>query len=294
MVISRQPTIQYNPQFLDFSRFYGFSIYLCNPYKGNEKGRVERIIRDIRTFLYAEEFIDLDDLNRKFHQWLIKRNNTIHRSTEKTPKELLSEERLIGLPQNNYLPRRIIQAVASKTALVEFDCNKYSVPGSCSSKAVEVIAYPQRIEIHISEKKVAMHKRSFAKRQIIQNPLHAEKLLKITPKFKMQRIYQLIIGMDAAFKDFILFQDDESQREQVAYQIFQLLKTHSRAMLVSAARELVSMNCFKIKALRNLLNLPEPKEGNPLWPQNIQLLNLTYEERNLKDYDPDTTNMEPT
>ena len=65
VVLSRHPTIEYNPKFLDFSRFYGFSIYLCNPYKGNEKGRVERLIRDIRTFLYAEEFTDLNDLDRK-------------------------------------------------------------------------------------------------------------------------------------------------------------------------------------------------------------------------------------
>ncbi len=294
VVISRQPTIKYNSQFLDFSRFYGFSIYLCNPYKGNEKGRVERIIRDIRVFLYAEDFVDLRDLNRKFHVWLTKRNNTIHRSTEKTPKELLSKERLIDLPKNNYLPRRIVQAVASKTALVEFDCNKYSVPGSCASKAVEVMAYPEKVEIHVSGKKIAIHKRSFAKRQIIQNPLHAERALKSTPNFKMRRIYQLIISMDSTFKDFIVFQDDENQREQIAYQIFQLLKTHSKAMLVSATRELVSMNCFKIKALRSLLNLEEPKEGDPLWPQNIQLLNLTYEERNLKDYDPNPTNMEST
>jgi len=294
VVLSRNPTIQYNPQFLDFSRFYGFSIYLCNPYSGNEKGRVERIIRDIRVFLYAEEFIDLNDLNKKFRQWLTKRNNTIHRSTTKTPQELLSKERLIALPQNAYLPRRIIQAVASKTALVEFETNKYSVPGTCTVKTVEIIAYPEKIEIHVAGKKVAVHKRCFAKRKIIQNPLHSEKLLNHTPQFKMQRILQLITNMDLEFKDFILHQDNDNQQEQAAYQLFQLLKTHSRKMLISAVRELNSMKCFKIKALCSLLHLPEPKEGDPLWPQNIQLLNLTYEERSLKDYDPDSTNMEPT
>lgn len=57
--------IEYNPQFLDFARFHGFSIHVCNPYSGNEKGRVERIIRDIRVFLYAETFDSLSDLNEK-------------------------------------------------------------------------------------------------------------------------------------------------------------------------------------------------------------------------------------
>jgi len=294
VVLTRHPTTQYNPNFLDFSRFYGFSIYLCNPYKGNEKGRVERIIRDIRVFLYAEEFTDLNDLNKKFHAWLTKRNNTIHRATNKTPQELFSQERLISLPANKYLPRRIIPAVASKLALIEFETNKYSVPSSWASKKVDIIAYPDKIEICMIGTKAVNHKRCFDKRQVIQNPLHSKKLLDRTPKFKMQRILQLITNMDVAFKDFVFYQDDENERMQVAYEIFQLLKTHSKTILISATRELKNMKCFKIKALRSLLHLPEPKEGDPLWPQNTKLLNLTYEERSLKDYDPNTENMEPT
>ena len=294
VVLTRHPETKYNPQFLDFSRFYGFSIYLCNPYKGNEKGRVERVIRDIRVFLYAEEFIDLNDLNNKFHQWLTKRNNTVHRSTTQMPQTLLSKERLISLPLNAYLPRRIIPAVASKTALVEFERNKYSVPSSWAAKKVEIIAYPDRIEICMIDKKMVTHKRCFGKKQTIQNPLHAEKLLNRTPQFKMQRIHQLIVNMDSTLKDFILQQDNDNQRIQAAYQLFQLLKTHSKTILISAVRELNSMKCYKVKALCSLLYLPEPKEGDLLWPKEIQLLNLTYEERSLKDYDPDSKNMEPT
>ena len=52
VVLSRKDSsIQYNPQFLDFARFFGFSIHVCNPYSGNEKGRVERLVRDCRVFL---------------------------------------------------------------------------------------------------------------------------------------------------------------------------------------------------------------------------------------------------
>ena len=294
VVLKRVPVIEYNSQFLDFSRFYGFSIYLCNPYKGNEKGRVERLIRDIRVFLYAETFVDLNALNRKFHLWLEKRNNTLHRSTGKTPKDLLIQEHLIRLPQETYPPRRIIPAVASKTALVEFETNKYSVPSTCAGKAVDIAAYPEDIHISLSEGKVATHKRSFGKKQMIQNPLHAERLLNHTPNFKMQRILQLITGMDEVFLGFIAKQDTEDERMRVAYEFFTLLKTHSRAMLISAVKELNAMPCFKIKALRSLLHLPEPKESTLLWPQNQKLLNLTYEERNLNDYDPDKTDLGTT
>jgi hypothetical protein len=277
--------IIYNPQFLDFARFYGFSLHACNPNSGNEKGRVERLIRDIRVFLYGETFIDLADLNGQFHLWLEKRNSTVHRSTDKTPKELLVYERLVHVPKNIYLARRIISARASKTALVEFETNKYSVPTSCAGKKVEIIAYPDRIEICVSGGKVAHHKRCFGKKQSVQNPLHAERLLEWTPQFKSQRILELMIGMDEVFNYFLIHQEDDSARTSVAYQLFTLLKSHSKAMLISAVKELNGMKCFKIKAVLSLLNLPAPKQGDPLWPQNKELLNLNYEERNLSDYD---------
>ena len=284
--------IEYNPQFLDFARFYGFSIYVCNPYSGNEKGRVERLVRDIRVFLYAETFDSLCDLNRKFHLWLKKRNIAIHRSTLKTPKELLAEERLIHLPEKPYPPSRVIQAAASKTALVEFETNKYSIPSTCAGKAVEIVAYPDRIQICLAGKTVAGHRRSFGKGEMFQNALHAETLLSRTPQFKMRRILQVISGMDPAFKHFFDHQDNDGERIQAAYQLFTLLKTHSREMLISAVRELNALSCFKIKALRSLLYLPEPRDPQTLWPKDQQLLNLTYEERRLDDYDPDSPDME--
>ncbi|MBI4746535.1 MAG: IS21 family transposase [Deltaproteobacteria bacterium] len=292
VVLKRSPdNIEYNPQFLDFARFYGFSIYVCNPYSGNEKGRVERLIRDIRSFLYSETFVDLNDLNQKFHLYLERRNMAVHRSTKRAPKDLLSEERLLRLPEASYPARRVIQAAVSKTALVEFETNRYSTPSSCAGQAAEVIAYPDRIEICIAGKVVAGHQRSFDKNKMFQNPLHSETLLNQTPQFKMRRILQVMSGMDPAFNYFFDHQDNDDERMIAAYQLFVLLKTHSKGMLVSAVRELNALPCFKIKALMSLLRLPAPQEPKALWPKDAQLLNLTYEERRLDDYDPDSPDM---
>jgi hypothetical protein len=115
--------------------------------------------------------------------------------------------------------------------------------------------------------------------------LHAEKLLKWTPKFKSQRILELMTQMDESLNHFLTHQEDDTARVKVAYQLFVLLKDHSRVMLISAVKELNDMKCFKLKALLSLLNLPQPKQGDPLWPQNKDLLDLNYEERNLTDYD---------
>lgn len=288
VVLSRKDSrIQYNPQFWDFARFFGFSIHVCNPYSGNEKGRVERVVRDVRTFLYGEDFADLGDLNVQFRIWLRKRSDQIHRSTGKTPGILLGEEKLLGLPRGSYPTTRTIPAVAiSKTALVEFETNRYSVPSGCASKRADIIVWPEKIEIVVSSQKVAVHPRSFGKKQLIRNPLHAEKLLERSGHFKYERILQLIKAMDPAFDHFLWAIKEEFERLQAAYELFQLLKIYSRTILVSAVEELNGIGSFKIKTLRSLLNLPSPKEGDPLWPANLDLLKLSYEQRSLKDYDP--------
>ena len=286
VVSKRYPSIEYNPQFLNFARFYGFSIYLCNPYKGNEKGRVERPIRDIRSFLYAEDFKDMDELNHKYHAYLNKRNSRIHRSTGKAPKELLKKENLLKLPLKSYPPTRVIPGVSiSKTALVEFESNKYSVPSVWAGRSCEVVAWPERIEIWANGGRIAIHKRSFDKRKLFHNPLHAERLLDKSPHFKMQRIYQLMKSMDPALKAFLLNQEDEAIAIECAYHLFKLLKSHSRQMLISCVRELNNMRCFKLKALLSLLKLPQPRENEAIWPKDTNLLNLNYRERSLDDYD---------
>lgn len=280
--------VEYNPQFLDFAKFFGFSIYACNPYRGNEKGRVERLVRDVRAFLYGLEFEDLKDLNRQFQDFLKQRNETVHRSTGKTPKEMLSEERLLELPKMDYPPTRTIPAVVSKTALIEFDTNRYSVPTNLAGRQAQLVVYPDRLEIWTEGQKAARHTRSFERMKLIENPLHRQKLLQHTPHFKYQRILQLIENMEPAFQDFLSRQETEEDKTRAAYELFLLLKTHSRYLLASALRELITMGTFKIKALRSLLHLPEPKDAQPLWPQNAALLNLNYESRSLKDYDPST------
>lgn len=287
VVIKREPQIQYNAQFLDFARFYGFSVELCNPYKGNEKGRVERLIRDIRAFLETETFHDLNDLNRKFHLWLEKRNNTIHRATGKAPREMLGQEKLVALPVHTYPARRIVTARVSKTALVEFETNKYSVPSRCVGQMVDVAAQVGHVEIWLETHQVATHKRCFGRRQMIQNPLHSDQLLNRSPQFKAERIKQLMVQMDPALAEFIAGQDDDAGALDAACRIFQLMRTNSRAMVLSAVRELNAMKCTKVKALCSLLSVPTIEAPPAVWPKDQNLLNLSYEQRELTDYDPD-------
>jgi transposase len=286
VVIERSPELKFNAQFLDFARHFGFSIHLCNPYRANEKGRIERALRDLRDFLRVNTFQDLKDLNRKVGLWRIERNQRIHRSTQKAPIEALKEEKLKALPAIPYRPYRVVLAPVSKTGFVEFETNRYSVPSSYTESSCEIFAYPDHLEVMLKGNRIAFHRRSFGRNEKIEDPTHREVLLRMTPQFKSQRIYQLMDQMDPALHHFLQEAAEEGQKPtEIAYQLFNLLKHVSKAMLLSAVREANRIQTFKTRYVQGLLLVSQPQPPNPLFPQESKLLEIDYERRNLKDYD---------
>jgi transposase len=286
VVIERSPELKFNAQFLDFARYFGFSIHLCNPYRANEKGRIERALRDLRDWLRVNTFQDLKDLNRKVSLWRIERNQRIHRSTQKTPIETLKEEKLKPLPAIPYRPYRVVLASISKTGLVEFETNRYSVPSPYGERTCEIFAYPDHLEMRIKGNRIAWHQRRFGRKETIEDPSHRETLLRMTPRFKAKRIYELMDRMDPALHQFLQEAGEERQApSDVAYAFFKLLKHVSKAMLLSAVREANRIGTFKTRYVQSLLQVPQPQPSNPVFPQESKLLDIDYERRNLKDYD---------
>lgn len=63
--------VRFHPRILALSAHYHFEPRPCAPYRGNEKGKVERAIRYIRgSFFAARRYKDLEDLNRQLALWL--------------------------------------------------------------------------------------------------------------------------------------------------------------------------------------------------------------------------------
>lgn len=285
VVIKRRPEVTYNSQFLDFARHYGFSLFACTPGRANEKGRVERVIRDIGGFISANTFTDMDDLNRKVNLWRQERNGSIHRSTGKTPLDLLPEEKLKALPQIPYKAYRLKTAMVTPTGFVHFETNRYSLPSGYSHQPCSLSVYPRRVEIIIGSRTVTAHQRSFLKNQTIEHPLHREKLLAITPHFKEQRILQLMTRMDEACALFLKRAESEgADPVKDAYVLFKLLKIVSKATLLSAIRQANALGTFQIAYLQTLLT-PQAVKQQPVYPQDTGLLQIDYERRELDQYD---------
>ena len=285
VVTKRTPELKLNAQFMDFCRHYSFGVHPCTVRRPNEKGRVERVIRDIKDFLRVTPCETIAELNKQTSLWRQERNNRVHRTTERPPAEMLPEEKLISLPQIHYQPRRSIVVTVGKTGFVSFETNRYSVPSSPES-TLELMAYPDHVELHDKGKKIATHKRSFLRSRKIENPLHRERLLSITPNFKYKRIYELMRDMDLCVRQFLAAAEQDGQEPvAVAYELFKLIKQVSKGMLLSALREANQGGICRIKHLVHLLNLPHKTQDNPVYPQDLRLLDITYEGRDLSEYD---------
>jgi transposase len=63
--------VRYHPRLLELAGHYHFAPKPCAPYRGNEKGKVERTIQYLRhAFFEARRFSDVTDLNRQLAEWI--------------------------------------------------------------------------------------------------------------------------------------------------------------------------------------------------------------------------------
>lgn len=287
VVIRREPRT-YNAAFLEFAHHYGFEIRLCNVRAGNEKGRVERAIRTIReTFLNtANHHQTLRALNTALSAWLDEKNRTVHRTTGKPPLVLKAEERLRAIPQNPYLNRSVYPPKHStKTGLIHFDTNQYSIPEHLTRDPLIIHAYTDRIEIYDEAgKRVATHPRSFERNRTFMNPLHRT-FTRIAVKTKTDRIYSVIKNLDPAVEEFLTLCEHAGEEPfRTAYGIFRLLTRCPRSVILSAVREALAHGTPRLQLLQTLIADDKPTIEEEVRPHQKELLEINYQPRSLKEY----------
>jgi transposase len=288
VILKRQP-LTYNPAFLEFARHFGFEIRLCNPAAGNEKGRVERAIRTMREgfFNTATHIESLKAMNAALHEWVDAKNKTVHRGTLKTPSSQINLEKLRPLPLAPWINCSIHEPKRpTKTALVIFDSNRYSVPETCVNTLLTVRSYPDKIEVYdLKGNMVAGHPRCFERNKAVIN-LNHKSLKGISTAAKQERIQQLVRNLDPVVEQFLAINQEIGEgRYQSGYRIFKLLSFHSKGAVLSAIREAVKRKNCRMKFVLSLLEPREVFELEPVNPQKEELLSIHYTPRSLEEYD---------
>ena len=126
-------TIHWQPRYLDFARYYGFSPRACRPYRAQTKGKVENGVKYVRgNFWPGLEFDDLADLNGQVWNWLDGVANVrCHGTTGEVPFIRLAHETLQPLAgKPDYDTSLVCHRRSAKDCLVSYEGNRYSVPAA--------------------------------------------------------------------------------------------------------------------------------------------------------------------
>lgn len=133
-------TDRLNPQFAQLAKHYGVDVAICPPHRPQRKGVVEAAIRFIggrwfrtaRAGSIGEAQAALDAFSVRVSDARRRRGSTVG--------ELGAAEPLRALPAMPYPARIAVERKASRSALVAFEGNRYSVPPQHAGRSVTVSA----------------------------------------------------------------------------------------------------------------------------------------------------------
>jgi transposase len=182
-VLERQgDAIRFHPTLSEFAGHYRYDPRPVAIARGNEKGRVERAIRYIRTsFFAAREFVDLDDLNAQADAWCrgLAADRPCPEQNTLSVREAFAEEAqlLLKLPDNAYPLLERVAVTAGKTPYVRFDLNDYSIPHTHVRRPLTVLADLNEVRVVDSQHVLACHRRSYDKGAQIEDAAHIQALV---------------------------------------------------------------------------------------------------------------------
>ena len=131
---------------------YGFTIEVCAPRRGNQKGSVEALVKFVKqNFFTQRRFADLaQDLPTQLLEWLTDVNTRrTSRATQQVPADRLAEEqpRLKPLAVDPDRYGLAFPVFVGPTAMVEFRAVRYAMPPAAASTPATLTLYPDRVRL---------------------------------------------------------------------------------------------------------------------------------------------------
>jgi transposase len=167
----------YNRRFQQMCGHYLVNPVACTPAAGWEKGQVENQVGVIRRrfFVPRPRFGSYAELNAWLEDRCVAwaRPHPHPELRDRTTWEVFEEERPSLVPYAGPFDGfHAVPASVSKTCLVRFDNNRYSVEARAVGRPVEIRAYAEQVEVWQDGKIVGEHARSFGRGKNIYDPLH--------------------------------------------------------------------------------------------------------------------------
>jgi len=191
---------QYNRRFPQMCSHHLVEPVACTPASGWEKGQVDNRVGLVRERFFTPRlrFKSYGELNA----WLMDKCvawTKAHGHPERPDQtiwEVFEEERPKLIPyRGRFDGFHALPASVSKTCLVRFDNNKYSVSASAVGRPVDIHAYADRVVIRQDGRIVAEHPRRYGRGATVYDPWHYVPVLARKPG---------ALRNGAPFKDWVL------------------------------------------------------------------------------------------
>ncbi len=292
--------IRFHPRLLELADAYGYEPRPVAPGRGNEKGRVERAIRYLRTsFFPLRSHLQLDALNQEAERW--SRETAAVRpwpqDRRRTVEQAWHEEksRLLALPEAPFPCHERLEVGVRRTPYVAFDANRYSVPHDRIARTLSVAADLEQVRVFDRQELVATHRRSWHKAQVIEDPDHFEALRQAKRKARLHRGQQLLLRAVPQAEELLNALGQRQRHLATAVDRLQrLLDEHGREELAVAVAEALAAGSPHPETVRLVLDRRrrERQQAPPLpvaLPDDPRVRDLVVVPHPLADYDPEET-----
>jgi transposase len=274
--VSRSKDRIFHPRFLALMNHYVIEPVACTPASGWEKGQVEKQVQDLRRGLFVPKlsFDDLESLN----DGLLLRCNELGSKAhpekqDQTIDEIFADEKSdlmpLGAPFDGYVEKRVR---VRSTCLVQYDCNRYSVPARYAGQHISLRAYARRIVLVMAGKVIAEHKHHFTKNMSYFEPWHYVPILLRKPGTLRDGApfidWQLASSMHKIKVHYMNTKGGDRDFVELLMQV----QEHGIEIIETACDLAVEQNTLRLPAIINLMNrliepIVDPLPDDQLYPK---------------------------
>jgi len=269
-VLERQgDAVRFNPQLLELAAHYRFEPRPVAVARGNEKGRVERMIRYLRSsFFEARNWSDIEDLNRQVDDWAqsVAAFRPWPQDRSRTVENALAEERpkLLPLPDDAFPVDERVDVEIGKTPYARFDLNDYSVPHTHTQRTLVALANLHTVRIVDGDHVITEHPRCWDRGRQLEHPSHIDDLTATKQRARSHRGMNRLGQAAPASRSFLEHAADRGLNlGSTTSQLLQLLDAHGAAALEEALVEVLERDRIHVGAVRHVLDRNRSARGLP-------------------------------
>ena len=287
--------IRFHPRLVELKSHYLFVARVCAPRRANEKGRVERAIRYLRSsFWLGRHFADIEDVRAQFAAWQrdVAHARKCPQDETLTVAEALHKEisTLLPLPEHSIESGDVKPVLARKQPYVTYDTNRYSIPWELVGKPLTLVASEAEIRVLDGTDVVARHRRSWERKQVVDDPAHIKALWEHKQRGKDLAGRALIIARIPEAE--ILYARLQELNERLAPHTAKLLgflDTYGVEAVAEAVRCAIERGTPRADSVGYLLErqrraADKPPTLQPRWGRP-EIDELTINHHQLEDYD---------